>query len=220
MGWIIQYMIGQKIGSFTFLKEVERVTVHRRALFKCYCGKEFEADICSITNQGQKSCGCWNIQALKNRKTTHGHTAGKIVTPEYRAWCNIKERCYKKKTINYCNYGGRGIRMCRKWKYSFELFLSDVGPRPSKNHSIDRIRNDGNYEPGNVKWSTRKEQCRNRRSTRIYNYKGKAKSIVEWAEEKRIGYFTLIKRIDNGWMIGEAIETPVRKIKIANYANA
>ena len=83
-------------------------------------------------------------------------------TKEYRAWAGMKDRCYNSNHIYYHRYGGRGIKICERWLNNFEAFLADVGPAPSSEHSIDRINNDGNYEPGNVKWSTVFEQNHNR----------------------------------------------------------
>ena len=97
--------------------------------------------------------------------TTHGHTRHRGVTPIYRAWVNMHTRCTNPKATRYSDYGGRGITVCKRWA-SFEAFLADVGNPPTTEHSIDRIDTNGNYEPGNVRWVTHTEQCRNRRSNR------------------------------------------------------
>lgn len=83
---------------------------------------------------------------------------------EYMAWCGARYRCTQEKGASWHNYGGRGIRMCERWMNSFENFLDDVGPKPTPRHSLDRINNDGNYEPGNVRWATRSEQALNTRN--------------------------------------------------------
>lgn len=89
-------------------------------------------------------------------------THGRYGTPEYRAWDAMKQRCTNPKANGYDGYGGRGITVCDRWRYSFENFYADMGDRPSRDHSLDRIDNEGNYEPGNCRWATHSEQMKNR----------------------------------------------------------
>jgi hypothetical protein len=104
---------------------------------------------------------------------THGHATGGKVSAEYRCWQAIKNRCLNPKVPQYPDYGGRGIKVCERWQESFENFLADVGYRPPGG-SIDRIDPNGNYEPGNVKWSTAKEQNRNQRTTKLHEMDGRS----------------------------------------------
>lgn len=104
---------------------------------------------------------CWCLQ--RDVATKHGHTKGGQRTVEYRTWASMKRRCINPRSTNYPGYGGRGIQVCDQWMNSFECFLSNMGIRPSKGHSIDRINNEGNYEPGNCRWATASEQQRNKR---------------------------------------------------------
>lgn len=105
-------------------------------------------------------------ETFGERMTKHGHTADHKTTPEYRAWANMHTRCSNPKSSYFPRYGGRGISVCSRWD-SFEFFLSDMGNRPSRGHSLDRFPNrDGNYEPGNCRWATSQEQNRNRSTTR------------------------------------------------------
>jgi hypothetical protein len=101
-----------------------------------------------IKSGSTKSCGCLNLEAIQERSTKHGHSSGGKRTAEYQAWKDAKSRCYNPNVRNYAEYGGRGIRMCDRWLHSSEAFLKDMGPKPSPLHSLDRIDNDGNYEPG------------------------------------------------------------------------
>lgn len=107
-----------------------------------------------------RSCGCLKDEILKTASRTHGHSSP--VSPEYRAWNNMRNRCSNPKVNHYQDYGGRGIRVCARWQI-FENFLADMGRRPSPLYTLERMDNDGNYEPGNCKWATRYEQQHNKR---------------------------------------------------------
>lgn len=124
---------------------------------------------CKEKHKGKGYCGK-HYQRYKKRGTIEGFAPrefhGLKHTPEYEAWCHMKRRCYNKNTPQYRDYGGRGITVCDKWLHSFTAFLSDVGKKPTPSHSINRIDNDGNYEPGNVNWATPSEQASNKRKPR------------------------------------------------------
>jgi len=143
------------------------------------------------------------------RRSTHWNaTHGLRGTPEYRIWSHAKSRCHNPNDAAYQNYGGRGVVMCQEWRESFEAFLAHVGPRPSSAHSIDRYpNNDGNYEPGNVRWATKKEQERNKRTNRVVEYEGVQRTMKEWAEVFGIKYETLIRRVD-AYGVDEAFALP------------
>lgn len=140
----------------------------------------------------------------------HGHCRKEHRTPEYKTWGRMLNRCRNENEKDFHRYGGRGIQVCDQW-VSFENFLADVGLRPSANHSIDRYpNNDGNYEPGNVRWATRSEQCRNRRSTRWVTFKGKQISLAEAADATGLPYDTIKQRIAKlGWSDEKALTEPV-----------
>lgn len=133
--------------------------------------------------------------------------------PEYRTWSMIKNRCLNEKTPDYQDYGGRGISIHPRW-LSYETFLLDVGRRPTSGMTIDRFpNNDGNYEPGNVRWASAKDQARNRRSSRILTFRGKSATEAEWVEILGINQGTLSSRINRyGWSIERALSTPVKKV--------
>ena len=118
-------------------------------------------------------------------------------TKVYRAYYQMKTRCYNKNHTNYKYYGGRGIKVCKRWLHSFENFLKDIGEPPSKEHSLDRIDSNGNYEPDNCKWSTQKEQIKNRRSFRKSKYRGVFQGRKKWISSIYLGQFDTEKEASN-----------------------
>ena len=164
----------------------------------CDCGNETEVDGCALRDGSTRSCGC----LAKDLLITHGKTK----SIEYRTWANIKARCYNKNNTCFKNYGGRGIAVCNRWKNSFEKFLSDMGQRPSPEHSIDRIDNDGNYEPSNCRWATRTEQANNCRSNTFYELDGESLTLAQWGKKLNINDGTLRNRVYKyGWSIKRAL---------------
>lgn len=156
-------LVGQTFGKLTIISEAERDK--RKDIFwlcKCECGKETTTRGVHLTKGLTKSCGCLIRELNVQKWTTHGESHR---TPEWRAWQNMKARCTNPKIKQWKDYGGRGISVCPEWGDSYEAFLAYVGRKPSPQHSLDRFpNNDGNYEPGNVRWATTKEQVNNRRN--------------------------------------------------------
>lgn len=145
---------------------------------------------------------------MSDFKLEYKHGLGK--TPEYRAWQGMKDRCSNKNKPNYHRYGGRGIKVCDIWRLSFTRFLYDMGKRPSPKHSLDRIDNDGNYEPGNCRWTTIEVQANNRGNSVKYEVFGESLTASQIAREYNISTSCLKHRLEHGWDIIRAVTTPVK----------
>jgi hypothetical protein len=167
----------------------------------CSCGKKKAIRRASLRNGNSKSCGCANTEATTNRNYSHRESKN----PVYQTYAKMIQRCENRKCKNYVDYGGRGIRVCEEWRKDFLSFLAYIGPRPSNLHTVDRIDNNGNYEPGNVKWSTRREQNRNKRNNVVVEIDGKPILLIDAAERYGIPYGTVASRLRYGWTVDRAL---------------
>ncbi len=159
-------LIGARIGRLTVVRRSENASNGRtRWQCRCDCGREIVAGVSNLKSGHTRSCGCLNseVASAKARRTnlSHGHNQVGKQTPTHRSWDAMLKRCRNENHVSYSSYGGRGITVCERW-LSFKNFLADMGERP-EGTSIDRVNNDGNYEPGNCRWATRSEQQRNKR---------------------------------------------------------
>ena len=136
-------------------------------------------------------------------------------TPEYRAWADIKARCFNPNNKNYSDYGGRGIGVCDRWKNSFNNFFADMGMKPSPKHSIDRIDNNGDYSAKNCKWSTKAEQENNKRNNRLITIGCVTLNIAQWTKEMGFARTVILDRLRRGWSEFDAVMTPVKQRKSA-----
>ena len=156
--------VGEKFNKLTIIKEIDSHIYpngqkRRKFLCLCVCGNMAYVLINNLFNGNTTSCGCYQKEMAKNTQTKHNDCD----SVEYQCWAGIIKRCTNKNSIRYQYYGGRGISVCERWRNSYSNFLEDMGRKPGDEFSIDRINNDGDYEPGNCKWATYSEQAYNRR---------------------------------------------------------
>ena len=168
-----------------------------------------------LVNGHTRSCGCLITERIAALNRSHGATVGcrfkrTAVPKEYQTWNRIKSRCYNPNVPEHPFYGGRGITMCDDWRHDYSAFLADMGDAPTRKHSIERIDNDGPYEPGNCRWATPREQARNRRSSVRVKLDGELVLLVEAAERFGINYHTLYCAVVVG---GESATSAVRRLR-------
>lgn len=168
---------------------------------RCDCGNIHKVSKYKLAGNAIKSCGCLLAELRLLGRPKHGGRR----KPEYRIYAHMKGRC---KDLNCEGYGGRGIKVCERWLESFVNFYADMGPRPTPKHTIERIDNDGDYEPGNCIWATRLTQNKNTRRSMKLTYNGQTKTASEWADDVGMPRYTLYYRINAGWPVGLAITTP------------
>lgn len=147
---------------------------------------------------------------------THGYSSHRVRSRTYNAWCAMKARCHNPKNERFHRYGGRGIRVCRRW-LKFENFLADMGRAPSVNHWIGRIDNDGHYEPRNCRWETPDQQANQRSNNRRLTFRGQSRTLAEWARHVGLSYGALRSRINRGWPLPLALDPAARRVERARH---
>lgn len=199
----IDNLTGKKYNFLTITSEVYYKMLncgYRRphVMCKCDCGETKECDAYHVLNSKVISCGCkWG------GRTTHGLSKHRL----YAVWEGIKARCYNPNYNQYCDYGGRGIKMCDEWRYDAESFIRwSMENGWKKGLTIERENNDGNYEPSNCKYATWKEQGKNKRSNRYLTCNGKTMTIGEWKIELGCSEAVIRNRLKNPkWTVEQAL---------------
>lgn len=192
----INYIEGQKLGECFFVREVQKTGKERMAEFVCgHCSSRFISVIYSVKSLITKSCGCEKLRLFIARTTTHA-AIKKGLKSEYGIWSTMKARCYNPNANCYKNYGGKGIKVCDRWRQSFTNFITDMGPKPSPNHTLDRYPdNNGDYGPSNCRWATMKQQNQNRTNNVVIMIGDEKKSLAEWCDILGLNYKLLRQRI-------------------------
>jgi hypothetical protein len=194
-------MVGMVCGRFTVIKRAEKNKGNDCAwVCACECGNICEVSGSALRTGKIKSCGCYR----RDMKTTHGKRKSRI----YDIWAGMIDRCENKNNKFYYRYGGRGIKISEGFR-EFGTFYAVVGDPPA-GLSLDRIDNDGNYEEGNVRWATQKEQCRNTSRNKIIEHNGESKSMVEWGDNMGESGSLIFARIKRGWSESDAVSLPKR----------
>jgi hypothetical protein len=192
-------LVGQKFGRLLVIRaSKERDNRQLCWVCQCDCGNKTIVRGKSLRNKETQSCGCLHKEAISKAKFIHG--LSRKTTPEYRAWKAMKNRCYNPRYKEYRYYGGRGIKVCKRWVNSFNNFLLDMGKRLSNRHSLDRFPdNNGNYKPSNCRWATKKEQSINRRSAVVIRYGGQVLSLSDFLITNGISAATFYRRKRKGY---------------------
>jgi hypothetical protein len=193
-------LCGKRYGKLLVLSEKRRKSRNDPIMWHCLCdcGRKCLKRPTNIVRY--RSCGCL-------RGGSHNMSRTKV----YRAHRAMLTRCLNKNCLQRKHYAGRGVTICKRW-LKFENFYTDMGEPPTSKHSLDRINNNGNYEPGNCRWATPTQQARNTRSNKKLFYFGERKTIADWADELGIKSKVVYQRISRGWTIQRALETPLKRM--------
>lgn len=197
--------IGKRFGKLTVIRFAGRRSGQARLICRCRCGTRTTVYWTNLQSGTTTSCGCYR----KTRLLKHGEGRKGHQSTEYICWARIVGRCTNPKNTSWQWYGGRGIKVCARWRKSYEAFLADMGRRPSWAHSIDRIDVNADYRKSNCRWVTLKEQHRNRRCSHLVTFRGQTRTLMEWCRRTGLKYWTLAARLRAGWTIDDAITKPL-----------
>lgn len=198
----LRYSPGERFARMVLVEPVGK----GRWTARCDCGEIRTLPAYALRSGNTRSCGCLQKERRGAGSLRHGYgRMGTARRSEYSAWRNMIGRCYDPKVDRYPEYGGRGITVCDRWRHSFENFIADVGDKPTPEHTLDREDTNGHYEPTNVRWATRTQQSRNRRTARMVQYQGEAMCLSEACERAGVPYSRARHRLKAGRSIEEAL---------------
>jgi hypothetical protein len=190
---------GKRFGRFIAICPTKSSSQGRYWLCKCDCGIQKEVQAKCLIAGAIQSCGCLFRENVKTYSRTHGQSG----TSTHNIWMNMIWRCTNQNAPRFADYGGRGITVCKRWM-NFKLFVEDMGHRPA-GMSLDRINNNGNYEPSNCRWASRVAQANNAPSNKKIHFRGETFGEAEWARRIGIKRTTLQYRLRSGWTVGQAL---------------
>lgn len=199
---------GKKFNRLTAVRFVEMRNHAQYWEFSCDCGGVKVALRRNVVKGMTGSCGCLHHEMMLRRNLVHGHAPRGNQHPLYHVWKCMKSRCQDKSDKDY---GGRGISVCSRWQ-EFKNFFDDMAPTYKPGLWIERINNNGNYEPSNCTWATRKEQLNNKRSNHLLTFKGETMPISMWAPRVGGNKDLLYIRLRRGWSVERALSTPAGKL--------
>lgn len=203
---------GKRFGRLIVIRRAGHQSRHITWLCKCDCGAM--ATVCGnhLPNGHTQSCGCFDREQRRDRLITHGAFVGGKESLTHNSWRLMLARCYDLKCKSFSDYGGRGIKVCARWRHSFENFLADMGERP-EGTTIDRKDNDGNYCKTNCRWAGPLQQSNNSRHNRRIRVGNQVKNISEWSRHSGINAMTIKNRLNAGWDTKRAVSKPPRQIR-------
>lgn len=203
---------GARFGRLTVLFRDNADRQNVRWMCLCDCGNKKSIRGDHLKRGETTSCGCYSREVASKRE--RGKTQRRYRSPEYNAWYHMIARCENPSDSRFYRYGARGIKVCERWKgeKGFLNFMNDMGARPGEKYSLDRINNDGNYEPSNCKWSTVVEQANNKSKNILVSYKGETKTLGNWTRELGLNYKNVWERMYRyGWCFEKAIKFEKRE---------
>lgn len=203
-------LAGKRFGRWTALRKVSSKKCGWKWECQCDCGAVGTTSGYSLVHGKSLSCGCLRTEQVVARSQTHGQSPRIGETAEYRCWCGIIKRCENPNEQGFPLYGGRGIRVCQRWRESFAVFFEDMGPKPSTTHQLDRYPDmNGDYEPNNCRWATPIQNARNKRNNRLITAFGQTLTEAEWCEKTGMKAACLCNRFARGMTPEDALTRPL-----------
>ena len=201
---------GQRFGRLLVVREDERKHGRKTWLCRCDCGREKVVPSAALVHGRTQSCGCLRNEKTLARNAQRNDPSAKRKSPLYHRWACMIQRCENPNNPSWHNYGGRGIKVCKVWRDSYDAFVADMGEPPTSKHTIERIDNDGDYTPENCRWALRSDQLRNQRRSIIVTIDGETLHAKEWATRLGVNYQRITKEYRHGGI--RAVEDYLRSV--------